>query len=545
MDIEGCDYQYSVLLVGDTNVGKTSLLTKYVHDKFTTAFNPTIGIDFKIKTLKINDKKMKLRIWDTAGQEKFRTITNSYYRGAHGVVVCFAVDNRDSFHATKNWLTQINQLANKTVTIIIIGCKCDVHPREVSSEEGERLAAENNSSYYEVSSKTGTNIETIFSDLLERMHSVATKQSNKVPDANKDETVERNKFLQSAYEVQISGAQSWYNKNKINGRYVPQITKDGQILLELGRFCYWNIDSANTVMVYADSHWVIKRNKKELAKIASSSIQCFPDTASLRSDWCENYGVYFTWWHHAPTIKCVVLNSSGASSRISVADIFVSPEQRGTINMPMFLHYSKEPEQMGLTIPLFVQCCQIRIAILDLEYRSLKRSYDYVTMAEVRIQRQQIDQTCKSLMATMRLPEKPPIHVNKDNIIAVLSAFLEEIEDHYEQLCNLETGNFDAARRCRETQQDLLASLEKLTNFVPGPDAARLSLMALERIDLQDLSPPPAPPADDRPAAAVAPGERVESGGEENAADGGEQAAVLVATPAEGDTDGGAQGQAS
>jgi hypothetical protein len=159
--------------------------------------------------------------------------------------------------------------------------------------------------------------------------------------------------------------------------------------------------------------------------------------------------------------------------------MFSSSEQRGTIDMNMFLQYSKEPEQMGLTIPLFVRCCQLRIAILDLEYRSLKRSYDYVTMAEVRIQRQQIDRACKSLLSTVSLPEQPAIHISKDSIIAALGGFLEELQQHYEALTDIDNGNFDAARRCRETQQELQAALDKLQDFVPGPDASRLSMMMM------------------------------------------------------------------
>jgi len=494
MENEVYDCQYSILLVGNSGAGKTSLLTKYVHDKFSTTFNPTIGIDFKIKSLRINDKKIKLRIWDTAGQEKFRTITSSYYKGAQGVVVCFAVDNRESFHGSKNWLTQVKQLANSKVISILVGCKSDIHPREVSIEEAERFAAEYDIKYVEISSLDGTNIDSTFQDLLEAMHNRATNatpvllaSANQDDDSEKHSTIERNKFLQSAYEVQISGAQSWYNKNKINGRYVPQITKDGQILLELGRFCYWNIDSPDTVMIYKDSHWLIKKNRKELAKVASSSIQCFPDTASLRNVWCENFGVYFTWMHPQPNIKCVVLHAGRESSRISVADIFTTADRTGTINMSMFLQYSREPEQMGLTIPQFVKCCQIRVAILDLEFRKLKKSFDYVSMAEVRIQRQQIDKACKALMATVSLPEQPRIHVTKDSVVAALSGFLQELEEHYEKLCDLETGNFDAARRCRDTQQDLVTALDKLTAFVPAPDPSRMSMLMMENGDLSDL----------------------------------------------------------
>jgi len=476
------DLQYSLLLIGDSNVGKTSVLTKYVNGGFNANFDSTIGIDFKIKSVQMNGKNIKLRIWDTAGQEKFRTITNSYYRGAHGVIVCYSIIDRDSFHAVRNWLNQVEQFGNDSVIVSLIGCKCDLGPRAVSFEEGERLATENNCSFHEVSGKSGSNVDVVFDEMLDQLHKITLLQETR--DTLKS-TVERDQFLQSAYEVRISGAKSWYNRNKINGRYVPQVTKDGHILLELGRFCYWNIDSPNTKMIYKDNHWVIKKNRKELAKIASSSIQCFPDTASLKNDWYENRGVYFTWLYPQPEIKCVVLNTSTDNSRIiSVADIFdSSATTRGTINMGMFIQYSKEPEQMGLTIPLFVKCCQIRIAILDLEYASLKKSYDYVTMGEIKIQKAEIDKTCKALMSTVSLPEQPRIGRSRTSIMASLKLFLKELDAHYETLCNLETGNFESARRCKQTQGDLVLSMEKLVNFTPGPDASRLSMMVLEGMD--------------------------------------------------------------
>eukprot|EP01032_Pedospumella_encystans_P009979 gene9979-11695_t len=477
------DQQYSLLLIGDSDVGKTSVLTKYVNGGFNDSFDSTIGIDFKVKTVKMHGKNIKLRIWDTAGQEKFRTITNSYYRGSHGVIVCYSIVKRDSFHSVRKWLNQVEQFGNDSVIVSIIGCKCDMGPREVSYEEGERLATESNCSFHEVSGKVGTNVDVVFDEMLDQLHKITLLTETR---DTMQTTVEKDKFLQSAYEVRISGASSWYNKNKINGRYVPQVTKDGQILLELGRFCYWNIDSPDTKMVYKSNHWVIMKNKKELAKVPSSSIQCYPDTASLKHDWYENRGVYFTRMYPQPKIKCEVLNTSTDNTRIiSVADIFESSSTtRGTINMNMFLQYSKEPEQMGLTIPLFVKCCQIRIAILDLEYASLKKSYDYVTMNEVTIQKQEIDKICKALMSTVSLPEQPKIGRSRNAIMTCLQAFLDELKAHYESLCNLETGNFESARRCKQTIGDLVLSMEKLVHFTPGPDASRLSMMALDNMDL-------------------------------------------------------------
>jgi Ras-related protein Rab-8A len=131
--------QVKVLMVGDSGVGKTSLLLRYAQDSFNESFMTTIGIDFKTKFLDIGDKRVKLQIWDTAGQERFRTITTSYFRGAQGILLCYDVSDRKSFNSIGSWLEQITNHADKHVCVIICGTKCEMD-REVTEEQGQALA---------------------------------------------------------------------------------------------------------------------------------------------------------------------------------------------------------------------------------------------------------------------------------------------------------------------------------------------------------------------------------------------------------------------
>jgi Ras-related protein Rab-8A len=124
------DYLIKLLLIGDSGVGKSCLLLRYSDDSFTSSFITTIGIDFKIKSILIDDSKVKLQIWDTAGQERFRTITTAYYRGAMGILLVYDVSDENSFINVRNWMRQIDQNAAENVNRILIGNKSDVEPSE-------------------------------------------------------------------------------------------------------------------------------------------------------------------------------------------------------------------------------------------------------------------------------------------------------------------------------------------------------------------------------------------------------------------------------
>uniref|UniRef100_A0AAY3ZT88 small monomeric GTPase n=1 Tax=Denticeps clupeoides TaxID=299321 RepID=A0AAY3ZT88_9TELE len=125
------DLLFKLLLVGNSGVGKTSLLFRFTEDVFTTTFISTIGIDFKIKTIELHGKKIKLQIWDTAGQERFHTITTSYYRGAVGILLVYDITNGDSFNSISMWLRNIDQHAGNDVEWMLLGNKCDMESKRI------------------------------------------------------------------------------------------------------------------------------------------------------------------------------------------------------------------------------------------------------------------------------------------------------------------------------------------------------------------------------------------------------------------------------
>ena len=123
------DYLFKLLLIGNSSVGKSSLLFRFVENVWDDSFVPTIGVDFKLKTLEVNGKKVKLQIWDTAGQERFKNITASYYRGGNGVLVVYDITERESFDNLTSWLIEIEKNANKNVYKLLIGNKCDLEDK--------------------------------------------------------------------------------------------------------------------------------------------------------------------------------------------------------------------------------------------------------------------------------------------------------------------------------------------------------------------------------------------------------------------------------
>ena len=157
------DYLFKVLLIGNSSVGKSSLLLRFVDNQWSDLFVPTIGVDFKIRTMEIDNKNVKLQIWDTAGQERFKNITASYYRGAHGIFVVYDISDTESFKNINNWLIEIEKNANKNVYKILVGNKCDLEDkRTVSYQQGKELAETYGMQFIETSAKSNTNVDEAF-----------------------------------------------------------------------------------------------------------------------------------------------------------------------------------------------------------------------------------------------------------------------------------------------------------------------------------------------------------------------------------------------
>ncbi|XP_053387349.1 uncharacterized protein LOC128551060 [Mercenaria mercenaria] len=180
-DTEAYDYQFKVLVIGDEATGKTALLNRYAENSFTEVYVSTIGVDFRIKSAKCNGKTSKAQIWDTAGQQRFRTITSSYYRGTHGAIIVFDVTNRSTFKRVENWITDIEHYGSESVQKLLVGNKCDLTKKRcVTTEEAKSMALINNMNYVETSTKTNTNVEnafeTLYADIFKKVSQQASQQ---------------------------------------------------------------------------------------------------------------------------------------------------------------------------------------------------------------------------------------------------------------------------------------------------------------------------------------------------------------------------------
>ena len=164
------DKLYKVMLIGDSGVGKTSIIFRFAENAFSTTFISTIGIDFKMKTLEVKGRRVKLQIWDTAGQERFHTITTSFYRGARGIILVYDITNTKSFDNIINWLRNIEKHAHEDVEKMILGNKTDVEEkRMVRKGRGEEMAEEHGLPFFETSAKTDMNIAAAFVKMVEQI----------------------------------------------------------------------------------------------------------------------------------------------------------------------------------------------------------------------------------------------------------------------------------------------------------------------------------------------------------------------------------------
>ncbi|KAJ3380614.1 Ras- protein Rab-18 [Lobulomyces angularis] len=159
---------FKILLIGDTGVGKSSILLRFVDNKWSETMQPTLGVDYKIKLFTIENENYKLKLWDTAGQERFRSLTSSYYRNTQGVVLVFDVTNKQSLLNLESWRKEVEYYNSGVVTMIIAN-KIDQPERQVSREEGEMMAYNFGALYIETSAKTNQGIIDSFKELTEKI----------------------------------------------------------------------------------------------------------------------------------------------------------------------------------------------------------------------------------------------------------------------------------------------------------------------------------------------------------------------------------------
>ncbi|KAL6203324.1 hypothetical protein ACLB2K_027024 [Fragaria x ananassa] len=172
------DYLFKIVLIGDSGVGKSNILSRFTRNEFCLESKSTIGVEFATRTLQVEGKTVKAQIWDTAGQERYRAITSAYYRGAVGALLVYDITKRPTFDNVQRWLRELRDHADSNIVIMMTGNKSDLnHLRAVSEDDGQALAEREGLSFLETSALGATNIEKAFQTILTEIHHIISKKA--------------------------------------------------------------------------------------------------------------------------------------------------------------------------------------------------------------------------------------------------------------------------------------------------------------------------------------------------------------------------------
>ena len=162
--------KFKIVFLGDQSVGKTSIINRFIYDTFEDVYQATIGIDFLSKPVYVDDKTIRLQLWDTAGQERFKSLIPSYVKDSSVAVICYDITNSDTFNSVKTWVENARSMRGEEVVLFIAGNKSDLaEQRQVTEDEGEKLAEELGAAFFETSAKSGENVKTLFDDLAKKL----------------------------------------------------------------------------------------------------------------------------------------------------------------------------------------------------------------------------------------------------------------------------------------------------------------------------------------------------------------------------------------
>ena len=171
MEDDNYEFMFKVVLVGDSFVGKTNIMSKYLNNEFHEDSKATVGVEFGSKQFNIEGHSIKAQIWDTAGQERYKAITSAYYKGAKGAFIVYDITRKNSFESIDKWINDVTSVADKKITIVLIGNKSDLEDqRQVTKEQGEDKANKLQVAFLETSAFSGENLEKAFQMMIKEVY---------------------------------------------------------------------------------------------------------------------------------------------------------------------------------------------------------------------------------------------------------------------------------------------------------------------------------------------------------------------------------------
>ncbi|KAF9439190.1 Ras- protein Rab-11A [Entomortierella beljakovae] len=175
---EEYDYLFKVVLIGDSGVGKSNLVSRFTRNEFNLESKSTIGVEFTTRSIEVDSKTIKAQIWDTAGQERYRAITSAYYRGAVGALLVYDIAKHATYENVGRWLKELRDHADSNIVIMLVGNKSDLrHLRAVPTDEAKQFAAENGLSFIETSALDASNVELSFQRILTEIYRIVSNKA--------------------------------------------------------------------------------------------------------------------------------------------------------------------------------------------------------------------------------------------------------------------------------------------------------------------------------------------------------------------------------
>ncbi|MCJ1307165.1 hypothetical protein MMC25_000811 [Agyrium rufum] len=172
------DFLFKVVLIGDSGVGKSNLLSRFTRNEFNIDSKSTIGVEFATRSIQVDSKTVKAQIWDTAGQERYRAITSAYYRGAVGALLVYDISKHQTYENVQRWLKELRDHADASIVIMLVGNKSDLrHLRAVPTEEAKQFASENRLSFIETSALDASNVELAFQNILTEIYHIVSQKA--------------------------------------------------------------------------------------------------------------------------------------------------------------------------------------------------------------------------------------------------------------------------------------------------------------------------------------------------------------------------------